>query len=210
MVNTILAPKRDANPQKRGAALRTALLVAAREVFLEDGFALASMDAVALRAGTTKRTLYAHCRCKEDLFAEVIGASCDAIVDRLPALAELDSDPDVGLRAFLAEASAIFEAEGCAPLKRIILAEAQRHPQFVRRLSDAYAQVEGRLATYLADAVDDGRLAPHDTRQASRALCDATVLAGSFRGLLGQERSSAADIENAAASFLRDTLIAQP
>lgn len=193
---------RGACPQKRGPALRAALLMAAREVFLEDGYALASMDAVALRAGATKRTLYAHCRSKEELFAEVIGASCDAIVNRLPAISTLDPDPRIGLRAYLAEAAQIFESEGCVPLKRVILAEAARHPQFVRRLSDAYDQVETRLAAYIADAVSAGRLRPHDAAQASRALCDATVLAGSFRGLLGVTSSSADDIENAAANYL--------
>jgi AcrR family transcriptional regulator len=177
-------------------------------VFLEDGFALASMDAVAARAGTTKRTLYAHCRSKEELFAEVIGASCDAIVDRLPAIADLESRPQAGLRVYLTQASQIFEAEGCVPLKRIILAEAARHPQFIQRLAAAYAQVEDRLANYLEIAVDAGCLAPHDTRQAARGLCDATVLAGSFRGLLGSRISSADDIENAAAGYLSAHLVA--
>lgn len=188
--------------QKRGAALRADLLIAARDVFLEDGFDLASMDAVALRANTTKRTLYAHCRSKEELFAEVIGKSCDAIVSRLPATADLDPEPQVGVREYLVRASEIFEAEGCVPLKRIILAEAARHPQFVQRLASAYAHVEERLADYLETAVAAGRLTPHDTRQAARSLVDATVLAGSFRGLLSLQASSSDNIENAAASYL--------
>lgn len=209
LVNTATPPRKAcATGQRRGPAVRAALLAAAREVFQVDGFAHASMDAIALRAGATKRTLYAHCGSKEELFAEVIDASCDAIVARLPATADLDPAPAAGLRAYLAAAVEIFESEGCVPLKRLILAEAHSHPQFVRRLADAYNEVEARLTAYLDDGVAAGRLKPHDSRQAARTLCDATVLAGSFRGLLELERSSAADIEAAASRFLCQTLIA--
>lgn len=188
--------------QKRGAAVREALRRAARDVFMESGFDQASMDAVAERAGTTKRTLYAHCGSKAELFAEVIGTSCRAIVERLPRLDEIDPDPAVGLRAFLSRAVANFESDNCVPLKRIILAEAGRHPQFVALLAAAYGEVEDRLAAYVAAAVAAGRLKPHDARDAARALCNATILSGSFRGLLTLRSSSAADVEAVAARYL--------
>ena len=56
----------------RGEELRRHLLWQAKNVFLDLGFERASMDAIAGRAGTTKRTLYAHFDSKERLFLAVV------------------------------------------------------------------------------------------------------------------------------------------
>jgi AcrR family transcriptional regulator len=46
---------------KRGLELREHMLYAAKNVFLEVGFERASMDVIAARAKTSKRTLSAKC-----------------------------------------------------------------------------------------------------------------------------------------------------
>jgi AcrR family transcriptional regulator len=51
--------------RKRSGTLRENILWAAPDVFLESGYDRASMDVVASRAKTTKRTLYAHFANKE-------------------------------------------------------------------------------------------------------------------------------------------------
>ena len=48
------------------------VLNAAEDVFLELGYAATSMDAVAARAGVSKRTVYNNFKNKEELFASVI------------------------------------------------------------------------------------------------------------------------------------------
>ena len=48
--------------------MRTHILFAAKEVFLESGYERASMDAVAARAQTSKRSLYAYFKSKDMLF----------------------------------------------------------------------------------------------------------------------------------------------
>src|SRR5580698_6907535 len=50
---------------RRGDTLREHILWTAKEVFLEMGFERASMDVVANRAQTSKRSLYAHFQSKE-------------------------------------------------------------------------------------------------------------------------------------------------
>jgi AcrR family transcriptional regulator len=62
---------------------RDAMLAAARETFETEGV-LASLDAIAARAGVGNATLYRHFPTRDDLLAEVLRAS---IVD---ALAEAD------------------------------------------------------------------------------------------------------------------------
>ncbi len=56
----------------RAGAKREQVLEGARRVFLREGFAAASTDAIAREAGISKRTLYAYYPTKEDLFAEVL------------------------------------------------------------------------------------------------------------------------------------------
>lgn len=56
----------------RARAKREQILEGARRVFVKDGFAAASTDAIAAEAGVSKRTLYSYYPSKEDLFADVL------------------------------------------------------------------------------------------------------------------------------------------
>ena len=64
-------------------AKRQAILEAAKELFLTNGYASTSMDAVATAAGVSKLTVYSHFNDKENLFTEAIIATCQA---QLPGL----------------------------------------------------------------------------------------------------------------------------
>ncbi len=57
-----------------------AIIAAARETFLARGFDAASMDAIALCAGVSKRTVYNRFRSKEELFAAAITETCRRIL----------------------------------------------------------------------------------------------------------------------------------
>lgn len=52
------------------------ILEAARRLFLEQGYEVTSMDAIAAEAGVSKRTVYSHFRSKEELFVEIMSAMC--------------------------------------------------------------------------------------------------------------------------------------
>ncbi|OSM94100.1 hypothetical protein AU490_14590 [Lonsdalea populi] len=52
--------------------VRNAFLTAARDVFLDAGFAHATMDAIAARSGSAKSTLYRYFDSKESLFSALI------------------------------------------------------------------------------------------------------------------------------------------
>ena len=58
---------RGPSPTKRQAILR-----AARDVFIEEGFGGASLDEVAARAGVSRQTVYAHFHDKERLFVSMV------------------------------------------------------------------------------------------------------------------------------------------
>ena len=51
---------------------RAAILQAAIDLFLKNGYSNTSMDAIAAKAGVTKQTVYAHCKSKDALFALIV------------------------------------------------------------------------------------------------------------------------------------------
>lgn len=66
---------------------RERLLAAARELVEEQGYAGASVVAVADRAGLAAGTLYRHFSSKEDLFVELFRAVCDREIEAMLAAA---------------------------------------------------------------------------------------------------------------------------
>ncbi|QQZ43204.1 TetR/AcrR family transcriptional regulator [Pseudomonas sp. SK3(2021)] len=64
-------------------AKRQAILEAAKALFLSNGYANTSMDAVAAEAGVSKLTVYSHFNDKETLFSSAVMAKCE---EQLPTL----------------------------------------------------------------------------------------------------------------------------
>jgi len=65
---TQLTTQLTARPSERGAATRTALLKAAREVFLAEGYAQAGVTEIVAQAGASVGSLYHHFSGKADLY----------------------------------------------------------------------------------------------------------------------------------------------
>src|ERR1700744_2571706 len=94
-------------PRKRGRppggsemARRKEMLLAAGEIFLEQGFGATSMEAVAKRAGISKKTIYGFVSTKEELFEAVIRNHVDN--SHLPEFPASVSGPEA-LEAVLSE-----------------------------------------------------------------------------------------------------------
>ncbi|NLB99895.1 MAG: TetR/AcrR family transcriptional regulator [Pseudomonas formosensis] len=66
-------PGRPKDPAKRAAVLQ-----AAQQLFLRNGYEGTSMDAIAAEAGVSKLTVYNHFRDKETLYAAAIRLVCEA------------------------------------------------------------------------------------------------------------------------------------
>src|ERR1700681_1120502 len=64
-------PKASLMKRKRGA-----IVDAARQAFLENGYAQTSMDRIAAEAGVSIKTVYRHFENKDDLFGAVMQAAC--------------------------------------------------------------------------------------------------------------------------------------
>ncbi|HEX7915780.1 helix-turn-helix domain-containing protein, partial [Rudaea sp.] len=68
-----LATTKSAGPGRpKDMEKRAAILDAAKQLFVKQGFEGTSMDAIANKAGVSKLTVYSHYRDKETLFAEAV------------------------------------------------------------------------------------------------------------------------------------------
>ncbi|GAA0895795.1 TetR/AcrR family transcriptional regulator [Pseudonocardia zijingensis] len=65
--------------RRQAEAKRAAILDAAEELFVPSGYELTSVDAIAARAGVSKRTVYDHFGDKPTLFASVVARVADAL-----------------------------------------------------------------------------------------------------------------------------------
>ena len=99
----------------------------AKDVFLEMGYERASMDAVAVRAGTSKRSLYAHFESKDKLFLAVL----DLIRELYLGLKTPDayaSDPVEAVTLFCGRFLQLMAWEPQVRTCRLSIAEAERLP----------------------------------------------------------------------------------
>ncbi len=154
--------------RKRGDALRDHILWAAREVFLEEGYERASMDVIASRAGTTKRTLYAHFANKEALFLAVFDLLRGFFLDRLRTPDAYSEDPAKALVLFCGRFLETLLYEGAIRMCRVCAAEAARFPnESALYCYVIFTEIETRLAAYLRRTF---RLSPQTSADAAQRL----------------------------------------
>src|SRR6478609_4404286 len=135
---------------RRGDALREHILWVAKEVFLEHGFERASMDEVASRAQTSKRSLYAHFENKEKLFLAIIELVRDLFLSRIREPSAYSAKPAEALEAFCARYLEALLYESSIQMLRISMAETARFPEGAAKHHDVmFTEVTARLSSYL-------------------------------------------------------------
>ncbi|KXS39906.1 MAG: hypothetical protein AWU55_281 [Halomonadaceae bacterium T82-2] len=159
----------------RGEARRERLLDAARDVFLEQGYAGASVNDVVARAGGSLATLYKLFGNKEGLFMAAMERHIATAWEVLEAGRRDATAPEQVLFELGRRMLALVFDPGVIRLTRGLAFEAERAPAlgelFLRRGPDRTRQ---DLADYLRDQVAAGNLALADPREA----------AGMFMGML--------------------------
>ena len=119
----------------RALAKREQILAGARMVFLRDGFAAASTDAIAAEAKVSKRTLYVYYPSKEELFADVMrGLTIEnPQIRALESIGEMSPGEEEELRRDLLELAGKLVATMMQPdylaLLRTTIADTHRFPQ---------------------------------------------------------------------------------
>lgn len=136
---------------RRGEDLRVHILWTAKEAFLELGFERASMDEVAARAQTSKRSLYAHFGSKEKLFLAVVDLVRDLYLERLGSPDDYGPEPAEAISRFLARVSGHSLWESVVRTCRLAIAEAERLPEAARGYHEVVMGLpRERIAGFLA------------------------------------------------------------
>jgi len=160
-------PALPSRPRQRRtpAAQREAILEAAAAVFLERGYAGASVDAVVERAGGSKATVYALFGNKEGLLSALIAQGAETLaasVDALPAGASFEENLRAIGRSYL---GVILQPKRIA-LYRLVAGESGRCPH----LGDIFYRtgpqaVTTRVAAFFRAAAARGQIETDDPEQ---------------------------------------------
>ncbi len=180
---------------------------AARRLFLEQGFAATSMDAVAREANVSKATLYSYFPSKEALFGHLIADECIAVQAGLdiPTLAD---GLEAALRRFARDYVRMYLTAKKQSLVRVMANESKRFPQMcVHFYETGPLSLTRRVAQLLIDARSAGLLSFRDpTTTATQFL---SLIRGDLplKAVLGIQEltndTSDADIEAGIATFLK-------
>lgn len=149
---------------RRGEERRAALLRAAREVFLEKGYAGTSVEAVMARVGGgSKASLYSYFGSKDGLFENIIRAQCDEFLENLAIPREPGRDIEQDLTGFAQRAFGLFTDPQRVAMLRVMIGEAARFPQLAERLyANGPKRGLGMLAEFLRRAHAAGQVhCPH-------------------------------------------------
>jgi TetR/AcrR family transcriptional regulator, mexJK operon transcriptional repressor len=160
----------------RSARKRRAIMEAATELFLRDGYRNTSMDQVAADAAVSKQTVYKQFADKEQLFRNIVlgvTSKSEAIItDLTSVLRSTDVTSHAELRTVLTDLArrhidGVLQPHVLA-LRRLIIAEAERFPDLARTYFEqgpnrAIEAVANALQTY----IERGLLAADDPRRAA-------------------------------------------
>jgi len=135
---------------RRGDKLREHILWTAKDVFLEMGYERASMDVVASRAETSKRSLYAYFESKEKLFLAVIDMVRGLFLSRLRMPNDYSEKPAEALVMYLGRYLETLLYQAQIRMIRVSMAEAERFPEQAAQYFDVlFTEVHARLSAYL-------------------------------------------------------------
>jgi TetR/AcrR family transcriptional regulator, mexJK operon transcriptional repressor len=172
-------------PAAAGTAKQDAILEAASEIFLEQGFGNASMDEIARRAGVSKATVYSHFESKPALFGAIVQHRCQRTLAAM--LAELSDQPvEQTLTTLGRQFLDVLMMPGSLPLYRVVLAEAPRFPELGRIFYEAGPdRCAIALTDYLTDLDRRGVLQVSDPRWSAEQFLGGVLGQIHIRMLLG-------------------------
>jgi AcrR family transcriptional regulator len=168
---------------RRGDELREHILRAAKDVFLEVGFERASMDLVAGRAETSKRTLYAHFESKDKLFLAVVDLVRELYLDKLATPDQYSDDTVEAVTLFCGRFLQLLLWRPALRTCRLGITEADRLPQASALYYDAiFGTTQERLTGFLGERC---QLSPAASTRIAEELLGRTTYPRLFRCLFG-------------------------
>jgi AcrR family transcriptional regulator len=170
-MNQPASEKLAAEPQSS----REALLNAALELFLEQGFAATRVEDIAARAGVSKGTVYLYFNTKRELFGAVIESGVVERIARAEDFASGFSGSVTDLLVTILRNNLLeFWDSRSSGILRLIVAEAKQFPDLAESF---YGEVTGRarqlLARVLQMGIDRGEYREIDVEYTARCILNA-------------------------------------
>jgi len=195
------------------ARKRAAILDAAREAFLRDGYEGTTMEGIAAGAGVSIMTLYRHAEGKDTLFAAVIASACHP-ADQAKG-ARIEASLQQSLADVLVFVGLMFQERLASPattaLFRAVMVVTMRYPRLVDM---AYYGLigthEDALDAFLSQRVETATLEAGQRRKLSAAFLTRLVGIDNLRLLLGLEGASQAERLDRAKAATAELLSALP
>ena len=169
--------------------LETRLLDCAEAVFITHGYAGATMEEIARRAGAGRKTLYARYANKAEVLTAVVNRLLDAAM--APHQTQTPTRPHGRdarslLLQIARELASLSEAPSVAGINRLVFAEAQQAPDLARLFLDLHARATEDVRTDLEQLRDRGALPQlPDSRLAAIIFIEMTASMPRLRALLG-------------------------
>jgi len=198
--------------RRKQPAKRRAIIDAAQRVFLTQGFAGSSVDAIAAAAGVSKQTIYNHFGDKEALFRAVVRAVQSdfagdfheaGLEERLAASDDLRHD----LRELGRRWVAVVLQEDVAALRRLVIAEQDRHPWLFDEWQQPRPALERALRGAISKQAERGALDVADVGLAVDQLLLVVITEALTRAAYGRRALTEAEagqiVDNGVEMWLR-------
>jgi TetR/AcrR family transcriptional repressor of mexJK operon len=115
---------------------RQAIVQAAGDLFMTQGYGAVSMDAIARAGGVSKATLYAHFQSKDALFATIVGEGCRQNITVGDFLPSDVTDVAAALTSLGQRMLHFLLSDRPLAIHRVVIAESVRFPELGRAFYD--------------------------------------------------------------------------
>jgi len=138
---------------------RRQILVAAGRLFLAEGYAAVSMDALARAAGVSKATLYAYFPGKDALFGAMVAERCAGMLAQNRFVSDHDAPLPEALRRLIDFWLRFLINPEVVATYRTVLAEGARFPDLARAFFEAGPKIGlAWIGEWIAEEQRRGRL----------------------------------------------------
>ena len=167
---------------------RQQILEAARDLFLEHGYEVTSVDSIASRAGVSKATVYSHFDGKTGLVEAVIKQRSKGLTEHFSGQMEPSDDVRADLVGFSVGLSKAVLPRENRPWDRLVIAESHRHPELAQTLFKVGPTlVLERLTACLKTHCEAGRLEIGDIEAAAEQFIGMTLGFEFVRSLMASQ-----------------------
>ncbi|MCW5622725.1 MAG: TetR/AcrR family transcriptional regulator [Burkholderiales bacterium] len=183
----------EAAPTARGEARKRALLVAARAMFLEQGYERTNINELVRRAGGSMATLYRYYGGKAGLFEAMMDEVREELLGPLTRLGSMEDPPEVFLTRLAEALLRLNVSQEGVGFYRVMVAEAYKFPELQAAIGRGFGMLTYHLTSYLDRQVAAGVLELSDSRLAAGLFFEMVKGPAQLLALMGMIQGLAED-----------------